>query len=158
MVYRARIALGDSEEVLAEVEGEDTPDYAAVKALAQYKMGDVDQAVEEIEALASTDADNATVQVIGGGILLSAGRSEEALSLLSHHQGSLEAYVQNPPLPVFLVVIGQTFTRKKSPGYMAYQLTREFPKQCRTYCPTSTFTEQNRLSAQRSTAGQTMGE
>lgn len=91
MVYRARIALGDSEEVLAEVEGEETPDYAAIKALAQYKMGDVDQAVEEIEALASSDADNATVQIIGGGILLSAGKPEEALSLLSHHQGNLEA-------------------------------------------------------------------
>ena len=89
---RAKIALGEAEEVVAELEGEeDTPDYAAVKALALYSVGDTEAALTEIERLSKSAASNATVQVIGGGILHNAGKSDEALALLSGHQGNLEA-------------------------------------------------------------------
>lgn len=37
--------------------------------------------------------ENLTVQIIGGIILERAGETEEALALLSKHQGSLDAYV-----------------------------------------------------------------
>ena len=91
---RARIANGQAEEVLADVEGEDQlPELAAVKALAHYTVGDVDGALQEIELLASSSSENATVQVLGGTVLQAAGKSEDALGLLMKHQGSLEAYV-----------------------------------------------------------------
>ncbi|KAL9117843.1 MAG: hypothetical protein Q9187_005613, partial [Circinaria calcarea] len=89
---RAQIALGQAEEVLAEVEGESgIPDLVAVKALAHYTTGDVDEALKEVEQLRVTESENVTVQVLGGTILQAAGKSEEALELLMKHQGSLEA-------------------------------------------------------------------
>lgn len=97
---RARIALGQVEQVLADVEGEDeTPDLVAVKALAGYTNGDIDGAITEVEQLAATDSGNVTVQVLGGTILQAASKSEEALELLTKHQGSLEAYIY----PLFLL-------------------------------------------------------
>jgi coatomer protein complex subunit epsilon len=89
---RAQIASGQAEEVLADVEGEDeVPDLAAVKALALYGTGNTSTAVKEIEELAATSSENATVQVTGGTVLQAAGKSEEALALLMKHSGSLEA-------------------------------------------------------------------
>ncbi|KAL4950676.1 coatomer epsilon subunit-domain-containing protein [Aspergillus filifer] len=90
---RAQLALGNTDEVLGDVEGEteDTPDLAAVKALALYVKGDVDGAVQQAEDLAVSYDDNATVQVLVGTVLQGAGKSEEALALLGKHQGSLEA-------------------------------------------------------------------
>ncbi|MCJ1398086.1 hypothetical protein MMC11_001283 [Xylographa trunciseda] len=89
---RAQISSGHAEEVLADIEGEDeVPDLAAVKALAQYSIGSTTEAVEEAESLASTSSDNMTVQVLGGTILQAAGKSEEAMALLTKHSGSLEA-------------------------------------------------------------------
>ena len=91
---RARIALGQAEEVLADVEGEgETPDLVAVKALANYSTGNIDGAIMEVEQLAAIDSQNDTVQVLGGTILQAAGKSDEALELLMKHQGSLEAYI-----------------------------------------------------------------
>lgn len=91
---RARIALGQAKEVLADVEGEgETPDLVAVKALANYTSGDTDGAIKEVEQLATINSENVTVQVLGGTILQAAGKSEEALELLMKHQGSLEAYI-----------------------------------------------------------------
>ncbi|KAF3936782.1 hypothetical protein ABW19_dt0203073 [Dactylella cylindrospora] len=87
---RSRIALGDAEEVLAELEGEDEVELAAVRALARFNT-DESEGVEEIEGLIESSPDNATVQVIGGIILQRTERTEEALALLSRHQGSLEA-------------------------------------------------------------------
>ena len=40
------------------------------------------------EELASSSADNATVQVLAATVLQGEGKTEEALSLLSKHQGS----------------------------------------------------------------------
>lgn len=68
------------------------PDFVAVKALAQYSTGDVSGAVSEVERLVESQSENPTVQVLGGIVLQGAGKTEEALSLLGKHQGSLEAY------------------------------------------------------------------
>ncbi|KAI9778181.1 MAG: hypothetical protein M1835_004988 [Candelina submexicana] len=89
---RAQIALGNTNEALADIEGEeDVPDLAAVKAYAQYTAGNTSKALQTVEQLATDAAENATVQVLGGTVLQAEGRSEEALALLSKHQGSLEA-------------------------------------------------------------------
>ncbi|EPS41521.1 hypothetical protein H072_4578 [Dactylellina haptotyla CBS 200.50] len=88
---RAQIAQGNFEEVLAELEGEDEPELAAVKALAKFNTEELEAALEDIEKLAETAPDNATVQIIGGIMLQRAGKTDEAIALLSNHQGSLEA-------------------------------------------------------------------
>ncbi|KAI1773407.1 coatomer epsilon subunit-domain-containing protein [Hypoxylon cercidicola] len=91
LALRARIALGQAEDVVADVQGESEPELAAVGALAEYSLGKTDAAVKTIEKLASSAADNQTVQVLGGTVLQAAGKSEEALALLSQHSGSLDA-------------------------------------------------------------------
>lgn len=88
LVLRARIALGQAEDVLADVKGKSEPDLEVVGAFAEYTLGKTDAALKTVEKLASSAADNVTVQVIGGTVLQAAGKSEEALSLLSQHQGS----------------------------------------------------------------------
>jgi len=47
--------------------------------------------VSEVERLVQSQSENPTVQVLGGIVLQGAGKTEEALSLLGKHQGSLEA-------------------------------------------------------------------
>ncbi|KAF6839061.1 coatomer subunit epsilon [Colletotrichum plurivorum] len=91
LTLRARVALGQAEDVLADVQGEKEPELVAIGALAQSALGKEDSAVKTIEKLAASDADNATVQIVGGTVLQAAGKSEEALALLSQHQGSLDA-------------------------------------------------------------------
>jgi coatomer protein complex subunit epsilon len=91
LVLRARVALGQADEVLAEVKGDKEPELQAVAAFAEHALGKTDSAVSTVEKLAESAADNATVQVLGGIVLQAAGKSEEALSLLSQHQASLEA-------------------------------------------------------------------
>jgi coatomer protein complex subunit epsilon len=88
---RARIALGQADEVIADVQGEAEPELQAVGALAEQALGQSDAAVKTIEKLAASVADNTTVQVVGGTVLQAAGKSEDALALLSQHSGSLEA-------------------------------------------------------------------
>ena len=46
------------------------------------------------EELASTNAENSTVQVLAGIVLQAQGKTEEALALLAQHQGNLDAYVR----------------------------------------------------------------
>ena len=94
LVLRARIALGQAEDVLGEVKGAEEPELAAVCALAEQALGKTDSAVATIEKLSETSADNVTVQVVGGIVLQAAGKSEEALALLSQHQGSCELGTQ----------------------------------------------------------------
>ncbi|KAI0390113.1 coatomer epsilon subunit-domain-containing protein [Xylariaceae sp. FL0594] len=92
LVLRARVALGQADEVLAEVQGETSePEFAAVAALAQSALGQTDEAVEAVEELAQSYPENQTVQVLGGTVLQAAGKSDEALALLSGHSGSLDA-------------------------------------------------------------------
>jgi coatomer subunit epsilon len=87
---RARIALGQAGDVLAEVQGKKEPELEVVGALAEQALGDSDAAVKKIQKLATSAADNATVQVVGGTVLQAAGNSEEALALLSQHSGNCE--------------------------------------------------------------------
>ncbi|KAL9946647.1 hypothetical protein D7B24_007741 [Verticillium nonalfalfae] len=91
LVLRSRIALGQSAEVLAELKGEKKPELAALGAYAQFETGKTEEAVATIQKLAETEGENATVQIIGGTVLQAAGLPEEALTLLSQHQGSLDA-------------------------------------------------------------------
>ena len=105
---RARLALGQAEDVLADVQGEtDKPELAAVGALAELALGNADAAVEAVGALAAgAAADNATVQVLGGTVLQAAGKAEEALALLGRHQGSCGLF----HFCVFLEYIGLGLT------------------------------------------------
>lgn len=89
---RAQIASGHAEQVLASVEKEaNAPDFVAVKALAQYATGNASAAIGTAEKLVESASENATVQVLGGTVLQAVGKTEEALALLTKHQGSLEA-------------------------------------------------------------------
>ena len=89
---RAQIAAGQAKEVLTNIGKEgNTPDFAAVKAFAQYTLGSTSNAVSDILTLVETESENTSVQLVGGIVLHAAGKTEEALSLLSKHQGSLEA-------------------------------------------------------------------
>lgn len=93
LALRARIALGQAEDVIADVQGDSEPDMAAVGALAEFSLGKTEAAVKTIEELASSAGDNQTVQVLGGTVLQAAGKSEEALALLSQHSGSRMVYL-----------------------------------------------------------------
>lgn len=93
LALRARIAQGDVGAVIDELEGDEEPELKAVKAFAELKAGKMEEAVAAIEELVGSSADNAVVQVLGGSVLHQAGKSEEAVQLLSKHQGNLEAYV-----------------------------------------------------------------
>ncbi|GFF39060.1 coatomer subunit epsilon [Aspergillus udagawae] len=89
---RAQLALGQTDEVLSAVDGEEeNPDLAAVKALAQLAAGDAESALQLAQELAENYPENASVQVLGGTVLQAHGRSEEALAVLTKHQGNLEA-------------------------------------------------------------------
>jgi len=88
---RSKIVLGQPEEVLAEIEREDTPDLVAVKTLAQHAAGDTASALHVAQELAEKYSENATVQVLCGTVLHAEGQSEEALALLMKHHGNLEA-------------------------------------------------------------------
>ncbi|KAI9767755.1 MAG: hypothetical protein M1840_005436 [Geoglossum simile] len=92
LALRSRIALGQAIDVITELEAEShVPDLVVVRSLAQYAVGDKNEAVQVAEIQAGKSPDNATVQVVGGTILHAAGRSEAALELLGKHQGNLEA-------------------------------------------------------------------
>ena len=83
--------MGEAEEVGAELEGEVSPELAAVKALAEYTSGNTSTAATDIAKVISSSSSNGTVQVIGGIILHLEGKSDDAVALLSKHQGNLEA-------------------------------------------------------------------
>ncbi|GAQ10621.1 coatomer subunit epsilon [Aspergillus lentulus] len=89
---RAQLAVGQTVEVLSAVDGEDeNPELAAVKALAQLAAGDAESALQLTQELAENYPENPSVQVLGGTVLQAQGRSEEALAVLTKHQGNLEA-------------------------------------------------------------------
>ncbi|EYE92365.1 putative Coatomer subunit epsilon [Aspergillus ruber CBS 135680] len=90
--FRAKIALGQPDQVISEIQSEDdTPDLAAVKALAQHATGDEDVAVKGAQELVGKYSENASVLVCAGTVLAASGKEEEALGVLGMHQGSLEA-------------------------------------------------------------------
>lgn len=62
-----------------------------MKTYAAFLKDGSEDAVTEAERLAETQGDNLTVQLLVGTILARAGKQEQALQLLSRHQGSLDA-------------------------------------------------------------------
>lgn len=91
---RSRIALGQAKEVASSLAKESTPDLVAIRLLAEYETGK--DVLAELKKLVEKDGqENLTVQLVGGIILERAGETEEALAVLSKHQGSLDAYVAN---------------------------------------------------------------
>ncbi|KUJ17996.1 uncharacterized protein LY89DRAFT_34672 [Mollisia scopiformis] len=88
---RAQIALGQAEDVIADVQGEKDVELVAVGALAELAAGNESKALKIAEKLSTESGDNGAVQVLAGIVLQAAGKSEEALALLSNHQGNLEA-------------------------------------------------------------------
>ncbi|KXT12154.1 hypothetical protein AC579_10374 [Pseudocercospora musae] len=92
--YRAQCALGQYAEVVSSISDKDaksTPDLAAVRTYASYLSKPSGAAVTEAERLAESNGDNLTVELLCGTILARAGKPDSALSLLSKHQGSLDA-------------------------------------------------------------------
>lgn len=88
LILRAQIALGQAEDVLADVQGEDEPDLIAVAALAELQAGNESKALKMAEKLVEENVDNGSVQLLCGTVFQAAGKSEEALALLSQHQGN----------------------------------------------------------------------
>ena len=89
---RAQIALNQAQDVLKTVSKEgDAPDFTAVSYFAQYSIGQTSDALKGLEELSNAQSENSTVQILGGIVLQAQDRSEDAISLLSKHQGSLEA-------------------------------------------------------------------
>lgn len=88
LALRAQVALGHAEDVIADVQGEKEPELAAVGAFAEYAAGNTTKAIKIAEGLTAAAGENSTVQVLCGTVLQAAGLTEEALALLSKHQGS----------------------------------------------------------------------
>lgn len=88
---RAQIANNQADEAIARTDRELAPDLAAVNAFALYAIGNTSRGLYQMEKLLQSVPENVTVQVLGGTVLHAEGRSEEALSILSKHQGNLEA-------------------------------------------------------------------
>jgi coatomer protein complex subunit epsilon len=92
---RALIALGQAEDVLADLEGEDAPELLAVGALAELSAGNTSTALKVAEKLAEEQGGNGTVQILAGTVLQASGKSEEALALLSQHQGNCTSRLED---------------------------------------------------------------
>lgn len=89
---RAQVASNQAEKAVASAQKErDAPEFAAVQALALYAKGNTTAGLRAMEELLQSVPENATVQVLGGTLLHDAGKSEEALTILTKHQGNLEA-------------------------------------------------------------------
>lgn len=75
------------------MQGEDEPELQAVGALAEFAAGNTGKALKAAEKLAQEHASNASVQILAGTVLQASGKSEEALALLSQHQGNCESCI-----------------------------------------------------------------
>lgn len=95
LVARAQIALGRHQELLASLSGvtADEVELSVVKQFALYTLGGSGRAAAlgELEQAIKAHKTNQTVQYIGGLVLVAEQRLDEALELLSLHEGSLEA-------------------------------------------------------------------
>lgn len=90
-VARSLIVLGQAADVAMQYVEAPEPELGIVGCLAAVVNGQ-DDAVERAEAvIAQYGTVNEVVQVVGATILELAGRRDEALKLLAHHEGSLEA-------------------------------------------------------------------
>ncbi|KAF9738965.1 hypothetical protein PMIN06_007770 [Paraphaeosphaeria minitans] len=87
---RSQIALGQAKEVASSLSRESTPDLVAIRLLAEFEGGK--DVLADIKKLVEKQGqENLTVQLVAGIVLERAGETEEALSVLSKHQGSLDA-------------------------------------------------------------------
>ena len=79
--------------MIKEVKGDSTPDLEAIHILAQYLKDpeNGEQATQEGEQLAEKAGDNLTVQICCSTVFAAQGNYEQALTLLSKHQGTLDA-------------------------------------------------------------------
>ncbi|ANB12658.1 hypothetical protein AWJ20_920 [Sugiyamaella lignohabitans] len=89
LVARANIQLGKGRDVISQLNGSTEPDLAVVKAYAEYQAG-IKTGLAAVEKLIQSNSENATVQYIGGLVLVAEKKYPEALQLLGQHQGSLE--------------------------------------------------------------------
>jgi coatomer protein complex subunit epsilon len=90
---RARLALGQYDEVVSETTGESEPDLVAAGVAAEFLAdpSESSPALEKAKELAETEGDNLGVQILCGTVLARAGEGEAALALLGKHDGSLDA-------------------------------------------------------------------
>ena len=79
--------------MIAEVKGDSTPDLEAVRILAECLKDpeNGEQAVKEAEQLAEKAGDNLSVQICCGTVFAAQENYDQALALLSKHQGALDA-------------------------------------------------------------------
>jgi coatomer protein complex subunit epsilon len=93
--HRARCALGHHDQVLTSIPpttAAQTPDLGAMLAYASHLSDPTSPTpISTAEDLARTASDNLTVQLLCGTVLARAGHADQALHLLAHHQGSLDA-------------------------------------------------------------------
>ncbi|CAD0049971.1 unnamed protein product [Aureobasidium pullulans] len=94
--YRAQLALQDYDSVSSSISSSDAssdPSLAAVKVYASYAASSFtsDSAVSQAESLSQSNSDNLSVQLLCGAVLARAAKTDEAIALLSQHQGSLDA-------------------------------------------------------------------
>jgi coatomer protein complex subunit epsilon len=89
---RSRLALGRYDEVLTIAKGQSSPDMKAASVAAEFfkKPSESSPAVEKAKKLAESNGDNMNVEVLCGTILARIGETDQALALLSKHQGSLD--------------------------------------------------------------------
>lgn len=94
LLLRSLLALGRYDEVLKQAKGS-SPDVKAAALAAEFlkKPSESSPAVEKAKKLAESNGDNMNVEILVGIILARIGETEEAIALLSKHQGSLDAYV-----------------------------------------------------------------
>ncbi|KAF2686995.1 hypothetical protein K458DRAFT_416314 [Lentithecium fluviatile CBS 122367] len=87
---RSQIALGQASDVASALAKESSPDLVAIRLLAEYELGK--DVLADVKKLVEKEGQaNLTVQIVGGVVLERAGETEEALSVLSKHEGSLDA-------------------------------------------------------------------
>ncbi|KAI6250370.1 Coatomer subunit epsilon [Erysiphe necator] len=88
LILRAKIAMGEFEEVFEEVKAATQPEHVAIRALVEITRGNHTEALREIENLQMVKG---VTIVLVGTVLHLAGKTEEALALLETHEGNLEA-------------------------------------------------------------------
>ncbi len=89
-IYRAEIALGKAKEVVKATESSEAVSLKAVGAYAQYTLNNKG-GLETLKQLIEDHANNETVEVLGAIVLYKEGSLEDAINLISNHEGGLEA-------------------------------------------------------------------
>ena len=92
------------------MKGEHEVELRAVAALATFQSGKEEEGVKLAEDLVEGEESktNASVQVLVGTVLQAGGKSEEALALLSGHQGNCKSsHSQSSRILVFWVIRSQ---------------------------------------------------